>query len=45
MKKLQAENPGTILMVEAGYKVYFYGEDAKVCDMPYGYVKLVDKNK
>jgi DNA mismatch repair protein MSH3 len=28
--KLKAENPGTLLMIEVGYKYRFFGEDAKV---------------
>ena len=27
---LKKENPGTILMVEVGYRYKFYGDDAKV---------------
>jgi DNA mismatch repair protein MSH3 len=28
--KFKAENPGTLLMIEVGYKYRFFGEDAKV---------------
>jgi len=28
--KLKESNPGTVLMVEVGYKYKFFGDDAKV---------------
>jgi DNA mismatch repair protein MSH3 len=28
--QLKKENPGTVLMVEVGYKFRFFGDDAKV---------------
>ena len=28
--QLKKENPGTVLMVEVGYKFKFFGDDAKV---------------
>jgi len=28
--KLKEDNPGTLLMIEVGYKYKFFGDDAKV---------------
>ncbi|KAI0340128.1 DNA mismatch repair protein MSH3 [Trametopsis cervina] len=30
VKKLKADNPGTFLMFEIGYKIMFYGDDAQI---------------
>ncbi|THU92169.1 hypothetical protein K435DRAFT_672535 [Dendrothele bispora CBS 962.96] len=42
--KLKEENPGTLLMVEVGYKYKFYGEDAKVAATDLGMVCYSDRN-
>lgn len=31
VRQLKRDNPGTVIMVEVGYKYRFFGEDAKVC--------------
>ena len=31
VRELKARHPGTVLMVQSGYKMLFFEEDAKVC--------------
>ncbi|KAF5365702.1 hypothetical protein D9758_003271 [Tetrapyrgos nigripes] len=42
--QLKKENPGTLLMVEVGYKYRFFGEDAKVAASELGMVCYPDRN-
>ncbi|KAF8061576.1 DNA mismatch repair protein MSH3 [Lyophyllum atratum] len=42
--QLKADNPGTLLMVEVGYKYKFFGEDAKVAAKELGMVAFNDRN-
>jgi hypothetical protein len=44
--ELQQAHPGTLLMVEVGYKYRFYGEDAKVSDlMPLNVYRAKEKDR
>ncbi|KAK7467062.1 Mismatch repair protein msh3 [Stygiomarasmius scandens] len=42
--RLKEENPGTVLMVEVGYKFKFFGEDAKVAATELGVACYPDRN-
>ncbi|KAF9069829.1 DNA mismatch repair protein MSH3 [Rhodocollybia butyracea] len=42
--QLRKENPGTLLMVEVGYKYKFFDEDAKVAATVLGMVAFQDRN-
>ncbi|KAJ7470616.1 muts domain V-domain-containing protein [Mycena latifolia] len=42
--RLKKDNPGTLLMVEVGYKYKFFGEDAKVAAKELGMVCFPDRN-
>ncbi|GLB35404.1 putative DNA-binding domain of DNA mismatch repair MUTS family protein [Lyophyllum shimeji] len=44
IRQLKAENPGTLLMVEVGYKYKFFGDDAKVAAKELGMVAFNDRN-
>ncbi|KAF9009406.1 DNA mismatch repair protein MSH3 [Cyathus striatus] len=44
IRKLKAENPGAVLMVEVGYKYKFFGEDAKIAAKELGMVAFNDRN-
>jgi len=41
---LKKENPGTVLMVEVGYRYKFFGDDAKVAAKELGMVAFNDRN-
>lgn len=32
VRELKAKYPGTVLMIQSGYKMLFFDEDAKVCN-------------
>ncbi|CAA7265435.1 unnamed protein product [Cyclocybe aegerita] len=42
--KLKEDNPGTVLMIEVGYKYKFFGKDAEVARKELGMVAYVDRN-
>ncbi|KAJ8700304.1 Mismatch repair protein msh3 [Pleurotus ostreatus] len=42
--KLKADNPGTLLMVEIGYKYKFFGEDAEIASKTLGVACYPDRN-
>ncbi|KAF4608344.1 Mismatch repair protein msh3 [Pleurotus pulmonarius] len=42
--KLKADNPGTLLMVEIGYKYKFFGEDAEIASKILGVACYPDRN-
>ncbi|KAK0210572.1 muts domain V-domain-containing protein [Desarmillaria ectypa] len=42
--QLKTENPGTVLMIEVGYKYRFFGDDAKVASKELGMVSFKDRN-
>lgn len=42
--QLKKENPGTVLMVEVGYRYRFFGDDAKVAAKELGMVAFNDRN-
>ncbi|KAJ7694222.1 muts domain V-domain-containing protein [Mycena rosella] len=42
--RLKKDNPGTLLMVEVGYKYKFFGEDARVAAKELGMVCFMDRN-
>ncbi|KAG5652337.1 hypothetical protein H0H81_005358 [Sphagnurus paluster] len=42
--QLKSENPGTVLMIEVGYKYKFFGDDAKVAAKELGMVAFTDRN-
>ncbi|KAF5330723.1 hypothetical protein D9619_005575 [Psilocybe cf. subviscida] len=42
--KLKEDNPGTILMIEVGYKFRFFGEDAKVAAKVLGVIAFMSRN-
>ncbi|KAF5324788.1 hypothetical protein D9611_004290 [Ephemerocybe angulata] len=44
VRQLKADNPGTVLMIEVGYKFKFFGDDAKVADKELGMVSFQDRN-
>ncbi|KDQ59554.1 hypothetical protein JAAARDRAFT_625109 [Jaapia argillacea MUCL 33604] len=44
VKQLQKDHPGTLLMVEVGYKYYFFGDDAKVAAKELGIVCYQHRN-
>ncbi|KAF7304661.1 DNA mismatch repair protein [Mycena kentingensis (nom. inval.)] len=41
---LKKQNPGTVLMVEVGYKYKFFGEDAKIAQKELGMVRIFKHN-
>ncbi|KAL4068083.1 muts domain V-domain-containing protein [Scleroderma citrinum] len=42
--ELQAKNPGVVLMIENGYKYYFYGESATIASKELGIVAYMRRN-
>lgn len=42
--KLINENPGVVLMIESGYKYYFYGESAMIASRELGVVAYLRRN-
>ncbi|KAJ3864053.1 DNA mismatch repair protein MSH3 [Lentinula novae-zelandiae] len=42
--KLKSDNPGTLLMIEVGYKYKFFDEDAKIAASVLGMVAFRDRN-
>ncbi|KAF8652763.1 hypothetical protein AX16_004259 [Volvariella volvacea WC 439] len=42
--QLKKENPGTVLMVEVGYKYKFFGDDADIAAKELGMVSFNDRN-
>ncbi|KAF8831364.1 hypothetical protein HHX47_DHR1000478 [Lentinula edodes] len=42
--KLKGDNPGTLLMIEVGYKYKFFDEDAKIAASVLGMVAFRDRN-
>ncbi|TFK42973.1 muts domain V-domain-containing protein [Crucibulum laeve] len=42
--QLQKDNPGTILMIEVGYKYKFFGKDAQIAAKVLGMVAFMDRN-
>lgn len=42
--KLKEDNPGTLLMIEVGYKYRFFGHDAKIAAKELGIVAYTDRN-
>ncbi|RXW20992.1 hypothetical protein EST38_g4863 [Candolleomyces aberdarensis] len=44
VRQLKIDNPGTVLMIEVGYRYKFFGDDAKVADRELGMVSFPDRN-
>ncbi|KAJ2917229.1 hypothetical protein MD484_g3189, partial [Candolleomyces efflorescens] len=44
VRQLKVEHPGTVLMIEVGYKYKFFDDDAKVADKELGMVSFHDRN-
>ncbi|KAJ3779412.1 DNA mismatch repair protein MSH3 [Lentinula raphanica] len=44
VQKLKHDNPGTLLMIEVGYKYKFFDEDAKIAASVLGMVAFRDRN-
>ncbi|KIY51004.1 hypothetical protein FISHEDRAFT_38295 [Fistulina hepatica ATCC 64428] len=41
---LKRDNPGTVLMIEVGYKYKFFGEDAQIAAQELGMIAFQDRN-